>query len=41
MKEAKELVDSAPKTLKEKASKADAEDIKKKLADVGAEVEVK
>ena len=41
LKEAKELVDSAPKTLKEQASKADAEDIKKKLADVGAEVEVK
>lgn len=41
LKEAKELVDSAPKTLKEKVSKADADEIKKKLTDVGAEVEVK
>lgn len=41
LKEAKELVDSAPKALKEKASKADAEEIKKKLTDVGAEVEIK
>ena len=41
LKEAKELVDNAPKTLKEAASKADAEDIQKKLAEVGAKVELK
>ncbi len=41
LKEAKELVDSAPKALKEKASKTEAEEIKKKLSEVGAEVEVK
>ena len=41
LKEAKDLVDNAPKTLKEAASKADAEDIKKKLEDVGAKVELK
>lgn len=41
LKEAKELVDNAPKTLKEGASKADAEDLKKKLEDVGAKIELK
>lgn len=41
LKESKEIVDGAPKTVKEKASKADAEDIKKKLEDVGAKVELK
>ncbi len=41
LKEAKELVDGAPKTLKEAVSKDDAEDIKKKLEEAGAEVEVK
>ena len=41
LKEAKELVDNAPKTLKEAASKADAEDIKKKIEDAGAKVELK
>ncbi|HAN44065.1 MAG TPA: 50S ribosomal protein L7/L12 [Ruminococcaceae bacterium] len=41
LKEAKELVDGAPKTLKEGASKADAEDIKKKLEEAGAKVELK
>ena len=41
LKEAKALVDEAPKPVKEGASKADAEDIKKKLEDAGAEVELK
>ena len=41
LKEAKEMVDGAPKTLKEKISKADAEEIQKKLEAAGAEVEVK
>ncbi len=41
LKEAKELVDSAPKAIKEKASKEDAEAIKAKLTEAGAEVEVK
>ncbi len=41
LKEAKDLVDNAPKTLKEAASKSDAEDIKKKLEDAGAKVELK
>jgi large subunit ribosomal protein L7/L12 len=41
LKEAKELVESAPKTLKEGVSKADAEEIKKKLAAAGATVEIK
>ena len=41
LKEAKEIVDGAPKTLKEAVSKEEAEDIKAKLAEVGAEVEVK
>ena len=39
--EAKAIVDGAPKAVKEKASKAEAEDIKKKLEDAGAKVEVK
>ena len=41
LKEAKELVESAPKTLKEGVSKEDAEKIKEKLAEVGATVEIK
>ena len=41
IKEAKEIVDGAPKTLKEAVSKEEAEDMKAKLAEVGAEVEVK
>ncbi len=41
LKEAKELVDGAPKTLKEAVSKEDAEAIKTKLTEVGASVEVK
>jgi large subunit ribosomal protein L7/L12 len=41
LKEAKAIVDEAPKAVKEKASKADAEDIKKKLEDAGAKVELK
>ena len=41
LKEAKELVDGAPKTIKEKASKADAEEIKKTLEGVGAKIELK
>jgi len=41
LKEAKDLVDGAPKAIKEKASKADAEDIQKKLEAVGAKVELK
>ena len=41
LKEAKELVDNAPKTLKEQASKEDAEAIKTKLEEVGAKVELK
>ena len=41
LKDAKALVDNAPKTLKEAISKDDAEAIKAKLAEVGAEVEVK
>ncbi len=41
LKESKEIVDNAPKTIKEGASKADAEEIQKKLADVGAKVELK
>ena len=41
LKEAKELVDSAPKPIKEGASKSDAEDIQKKLQEVGAKVELK
>ncbi|CUH97839.1 hypothetical protein P22_3986 [Propionispora sp. 2/2-37] len=41
LKEAKELVDGAPKPVKEKVSKADAEAIKTKLTEAGATVEVK
>ncbi len=41
LKEAKALVDEAPKTLKEAVSKDAAEEMKTKLAEVGAEVEVK
>ena len=41
LKEAKEIVDGAPKTLKEGVSKEEAEDMKAKLAEVGATVEVK
>ena len=41
LKEAKEMVDGAPKTLKEGVSKEEAEDLKAKLAEVGATVEVK
>lgn len=39
--DAKALVDGAPKTLKEAAAKEEAEDIKKKLEEVGAKVELK
>ena len=41
LKEAKELVDGAPKAIKEGVSKAEAEDVAAKLKDAGAEVEVK
>ena len=41
LKEAKELVEGAPKTLKEGASKEEAEKIKAKFAEVGATVEIK
>jgi large subunit ribosomal protein L7/L12 len=41
LKEAKDLVDGAPKVVKEGVSKADAESIKKKLEEAGAKVEVK
>lgn len=41
LKEAKELVDGAPKALKEKIGKDEAESIKAKLTEVGATVEVK
>ena len=41
LKEAKDLVDGAPKTLKEGVSKAEAEEIKKKLEEAGATVELK
>ena len=41
LKEAKDLVEAAPKTLKEATSKTDAEDIKKKLEEVGAKVTLK
>src|SRR4051812_9481711 len=40
LKEAKELVDGAPKNVKEGVSKAEAEDIAAKLKDAGAEVEI-
>lgn len=41
LKEAKEVVDNAPKAIKEKIEKAEAEDIQKKLTEAGATVEVK
>ncbi|HWJ03078.1 MAG TPA: 50S ribosomal protein L7/L12 [Verrucomicrobiae bacterium] len=41
LKEAKDLVDNAPKPVKEKATKEDAEAIKAKLTEAGASVEVK
>ena len=41
LKEAKEIVESAPKTLKEAVSKEEAEQIKAKFAEVGAKVEIK
>ena len=41
LKEAKDLVDGAPKAVKEKIAKAEAADVKKKLEEVGAAVEVK
>lgn len=41
LKEAKDLVDGAPKTIKEAVTKEEAEEIKTKLAEVGATVEVK
>jgi large subunit ribosomal protein L7/L12 len=41
LKEAKDLVDGAPKTVKEGVNKADAETIKKKLVEAGAKVDVK
>jgi large subunit ribosomal protein L7/L12 len=41
LKEAKELVDNAPKPIKEGASKEEAEELKAKLEEVGASVEVK
>lgn len=41
LKEAKEMVDNAPKPIKEGVSKDDAEEIKKKLEEAGAKVELK
>jgi large subunit ribosomal protein L7/L12 len=41
LKEAKDLVDGAPKTVKEGVNKADAESIKKKLVEAGGKVDVK
>jgi len=41
LKEAKELVESAPATIKEAAAKAEAEDMKKKLEEAGAKIELK
>lgn len=41
LKEAKEMVDGAPSTIKEGLAKADAEGLKKQLEEVGAEVELK
>ena len=41
LKEAKEMVDNAPNTIKESASKEDAEEMKSKLEEAGAEVELK
>ena len=40
LKEAKELVDGAPKAIKEGVSKAEAEDLKTKLSEAGADVEI-
>ena len=41
LKEAKDLVDSAPSTVKEKVTREEAENVKKQLEEVGAEVEIK
>jgi large subunit ribosomal protein L7/L12 len=41
LKEAKDLVDSAPKAIKEGVSKAEAETVKKKIEEVGGKVEIK
>lgn len=41
LKEAKDLVDNAPKPVKEAISKQDAEDVKAKLTEVGASIEIK
>jgi len=41
LKEAKDLVDGAPKTLKDGVKKAEAEEIKKKLEEVGAQIQIK
>jgi large subunit ribosomal protein L7/L12 len=41
LKEAKDLVDNTPKTIKEGAKKEEAEEIKKKLEELGAKVELK
>ena len=41
LKEAKDLVESAPSTVKEAVAKADAEDMKKQLEEAGASVEIK
>jgi large subunit ribosomal protein L7/L12 len=41
LKEAKDLVDGAPKNVKEGVSKADAENFKKKLEEAGAKIEIK
>ena len=41
LKDAKDLVDAAPKTIKENVDKAEAEELKKKLEDAGATVELK
>ena len=41
LKEAKELVEAAPKAIKEGVTKAEAEDIKKKFEEAGAKVEIK
>lgn len=41
LKEAKSVVDDAPKPVKEKVSKAEAQEVKKKLEEVGATIEIK
>ena len=41
LKDAKEMVESAPKAVKEAVSKEEAEEVKKKLEDAGAGVEIK